>query len=304
MGCEICHNFHLSIPVYFSILSFIEILFIYLAFKDRKVILAYSILALFFTGIGISGFNNIIRQAIAFCIFVYALTLIEKKQLIGYCMCILLAFSFHFSAIILLPVYFLFNKGQSYFQKREIQIIILFCCYVISWLNIGDIVSPTIKYFSMILDYDGYFNTHYIEARSKSIFDIIIFILNLLLVYYYPKVKSYYRDRLFDIIYILFWASVCLGYLLNDISIVWRILAYFSYLKFIIWGYYILYFKKEMKYSYKNYICGSFFFCYILSFYCYSVIYRSYKSCSTYATYYQESLYEKQEKMNADYMDW
>lgn len=302
--CEMGHKLHLSVPIYFSILSFLQVLFIYLAFKNRKLVLAYSILALFFTGIGISGFNNIIRQAVAFCIFVYALTLIERKKLLGYCMCMLLAFSFHLSAIILLPVYFLFNRGQNYIQSTKVQIIILLCCYSISWLNLSNLISPTIQYLSMYLDYDGYFNTHYVDARNRSIFDIVIFFMNLLLVFYFSKVKTFYNDRLFDIIYTLFWVSICLGYLLNDISIMWRILAYFSYLKFIIYGYYLYFFKNKLKYSYKNYVCGLLFVYYLLGFYCYSVLYRSYKSCSTYATYYQENLHKKQEKMNADYMGW
>ena len=300
---EFCHKFQLSVPVYFSILSLLQIIFIFLAFKDRKIILSYSILALFFTGIGISGFNNIIRQSIAFCIFLYALTLIEKKKLLSYYVCVLLAFSFHFSAIILMPIYFLFNNGQNYFQKKKVQIIVLTCCYIISWLKLGNVIAPTIQYLSMFLDYDGYFNTHFVESRAKSVFDIVIFLMNLLLVYYYPKVKMFYKDRLFEIIYILFWGSLCLGYILSDIHIVWRILVYFSYLKFIVFGYYFLYFKKTIKYSHKNYICGLIFMYYVLGFYCYSVLLKSYNSCSTYSTYYQTSLYKKQEKMNFDFMN-
>lgn len=301
--CEMGHKLHLSVPIYFSILSFLQVLFIYLAFKNRKLVLAYSILALFFTGIGISGFNNIVRQAVAFCIFVYSLTYIEKRQLLNYCICILLAFSFHLSAIILLPIYFFFNRGQNYFQSTKLQIIILICCYCISWLSIGNIISPHIEYLSMFLDYDGYFNTHFVNAKTRSVFDFVTLIISILLVYFYNDVKKYYNDRLFDIIYILYFASICLGYLLIDIHIVWRILAYFSYLKFIVFGYFLFFFKRTMKYSYKNYFFALFFISYVVGFYSYSILYKSYNTCSSYATYYQTGLYKKQERMNVDYMN-
>ena len=301
--CDICHQLDLSVPAFFSILSFLQILFLYLAFRKKKIVLSYSILALFLTGIGISGFNNIIRQAIAFCIFVYSLTFIERKKILGYCLCILLAFSFHFSAIILFPIYFLFNKGQSYIQSVKLQIIIVLCCYCISWLNIGSIISSKIEYLSMFLNYDGYFNTHFVEAKNRSIFDIVIFIINILLVCYYKVVKQYYNDRLFEIIYTLFYISICLGYVLIDIHIIWRVLVYFSYLKFILFGYYMFFFKKEMKRSWQNYICAIFFWGYVFGFYCYSVLYKSYNSCSIYSTYYQTDLYNKQERMNLDYYE-
>ena len=301
--CDICCNLNQSTPVFFSVLAFIQILFLFLAFKNRKSVWAYSVLALFLTGIEISGFNNIIRQAIAFCIFVYSLTFIEKKQLLNYCLCILFAFSFHISAIILFPIYFFFNKGQSYFQNIKLQFFIILCCYCISWMNIGSILSSRIEYLSMFLNYDGYFNTHFVETKSRSVFDVLVFLMNLLLIYNYPKVKEFYKDRLFEIIYTLFFISICLGYLLIDIHIIWRILAYFSYLKFIVFGYYMFFFKKKIRYSYKNFFCGLFFIAYILSFYCYSVLYKAYNSCSIYSTYYQTDLYKIQERMNIDFMN-
>lgn len=300
--CDVCSRYNLPVSAYFSILSFLQILFIYLAFKNRKVILAYSVLALFLTGIGVSGFNNIIRQAIAFCIFIYSLTLIEKKQLLYYFLCILLAFSFHLSAIILLPIYFLFYKGQNYFHNTKLQMFILLCCFLVSWINIGSIISIYVEYISMILNYHGYFNTHFVDAKERSTFTIVLFFVNIFVVYFYPRVKLYYKDRFFEIVFTLFYMSICLGYLLNDIHILWRVLVYFSYLKFIVFGYYLIFFKNKMKTSCKYYISAVFFISYLLGFYCYSVLYKSYNSCSTYSTYYQVDLYKRQETMNLDYM--
>ena len=301
--CDLCTRLGLSLPIFFSIFSFLQILFIYLAFRERKLVLAYSVLALFFTGIGISGFNNIIRQAVSFCIFVYALTFIEKKQVIYYFLCVLLATLFHLSAVILFPIYFLFNRGQNYFQDNKLQFIILVCCYVVSWLGIGNLISSYVEYFASFLGYDGYFMTHFVDAKGRSAFDIVVFFVNLLLVYYYPKVVGFYEDRFFKIIYILYFVSTCLGYLFVDIAIVWRILCYFSYMRFIVYGYYLLFFIKTIKYSYLNFFCSLFFIFYLFGFYCYSTLYRSYNSCSTYATYFQKELYIRQEGMNYDYMN-
>lgn len=301
--CDLCTRLGLSLPIFFSIFSFLQILFIYLAFRERKLVLAYSVLALFFTGIGISGFNNIIRQAVSFCIFVYALTFIEKKQVIYYFLCVLLATLFHLSAVILFPIYFLFNRGQNYFQDTKLQFIILVCCYVVSWLGIGNLISSYVEYFASFLGYDGYFMTHFVDAKGRSAFDILSLVIWLLIVYNFSKVSIYFNDRLFDIVYTLFFISTCLGYLLIDIHIVWRILCYFTYLKFIVFGYYLLYFVHTMKYSYKNFFCSLFFICYLVVFYSYSILYRSDNTCSTYSTYYQDDLYIRQENMNYDYMN-
>ena len=155
----------------------------------------------------------------------------------------------------------------------------------------------------MFLDYDGYFNTHFVNAKTRSVFDFVTLIISILLVYFYNDVKKYYNDRLFEIIYTLYFASICLGYLLIDIHIVWRILAYFSYLKFIVFGHFLFFFKRTMKYSYKNYFFALFFISYVVGFYSYSILYKSYNTCSSYATYYQTELYKKQERMNVDYMN-
>ena len=54
-----CHKLHLNPPCFFGLLAFLQIFFVYLAFRDRKIILAYSILALIFTGVGLFGWNNV-----------------------------------------------------------------------------------------------------------------------------------------------------------------------------------------------------------------------------------------------------
>lgn len=54
--------------------------------------------------------DNPMRNLIAVAIFLYASRYIINRCFIKYFICICLAFSFHFSAIIFLPLYFLFSK--------------------------------------------------------------------------------------------------------------------------------------------------------------------------------------------------
>lgn len=86
--------------------------------------------------------NNGIRQGVALSIFLYSIRFIENKKFGKYLICILLAASFHFSALILIGVYFVRN--------------IRFSCY--TWLFL--------LFFSFFLQYTGILRHVFITAIS------------------------------------------------------------------------------------------------------------------------------------------
>ena len=147
-----CDKFLLSPVFIFVVFSFLDIYFIYLAFKERKIVLAYSILMFIFLGVGIWSFMNTIRQGVAICIFLYSLLFICNKKFIYYCIFTLCAFFFHRSALILLPLYFLFYSGQVYCKNRIFQFVLLSFSACFSMLGVGQYLSNFFDGIILFLD--------------------------------------------------------------------------------------------------------------------------------------------------------
>ena len=118
---ELFNRFDFHYSAYFSFLALINISFFVLAFKRDAFILPLLIFFLFTNGDWLFWMNGI-RQAIAMCIWIYALNFIEKKKFWWYLVWCLIAIGFHTSAIILIPLYQILKKGKRLFQKYQITI--------------------------------------------------------------------------------------------------------------------------------------------------------------------------------------
>lgn len=89
----------------FCIASLISYYFIFKALCYRNL-LKWGCFFVFTLGILIF-LNDVIRQGVALSIFIYSLRFIEEKKFGKYVVYIALAVTFHFSAIVLIPVYFI-----------------------------------------------------------------------------------------------------------------------------------------------------------------------------------------------------
>ena len=99
---------------YFSFLAFLQIFFLFYTFKrNEERVLPFLVLTLILGGVYLSYMNGI-RQQLAFCIFVFSLEFIFKRKPIKHYLLILLAFMFHSSALLLLPIYFLFQLKKKF----------------------------------------------------------------------------------------------------------------------------------------------------------------------------------------------
>ncbi len=107
--CDVI-SFFSSDPIWFFVASSTLILgLIFLAIKENSMnpglSLAYFIGTLYY----FSSFN-IIRQFIAISICFYSINFLKNKKIIHYSIVILIAFLFHKSAIMMLPLYFVLNR--------------------------------------------------------------------------------------------------------------------------------------------------------------------------------------------------
>ena len=85
----------------------------------RNSLKMYSpyVLTCIFLYFGFVFFNmemNLIRQGLALNIFLFSLQYVRKRHVVNYMICGLLAFLMHWSAIILLPMYFVIDRHYSF----------------------------------------------------------------------------------------------------------------------------------------------------------------------------------------------
>ena len=293
-----CSNLNLSKGWLFFILSFLQIFVLSIAINKRGNVAPYIYLFFIILGVGIQSYNNIIRQAIAFSIFVVAIDSIVEKRMIKYLILITLATFFHKSAILLYPVYFLFVKSDNYFKDIKIQLVLLCCSYILFFVNIFDVVVGYFDFFIVFLGYDNYLDSDFLLVdKSFSINNIFIILFQIVIILCSSKVKEYYNDRYLNIVYDLFFVALCLSNIFRGSESITRILVYFSLLNFIVCGYYLNYFIKNYLSSYMTAISYFYFVFYLCVTFSYFVLYKSYDNCTRYATIFQTELYDEQEMM-------
>lgn len=86
---------------------------------------AVSYLLFFFSGLfGLLGLNQI-RQFVAVMLVFYAYDYIENKKLLKYLICVFFAYTFHFSAIVMIPFYWILTKKWKLSVYAIVSIVLL-----------------------------------------------------------------------------------------------------------------------------------------------------------------------------------
>lgn len=97
-------------PFFFQFIwTFIDVILLYVILKretGKYFLLAFAFLIPFFEGVQMNLFRNIK----AILIFFWAIKYIREKQMIKYLLAILLAMTFHLTAVLYIPFYFFVNK--------------------------------------------------------------------------------------------------------------------------------------------------------------------------------------------------
>jgi hypothetical protein len=192
-------NIHFSI--YFGLLAFLQLFFVYYAFKNDRYILIFLGLIIVFGGQYHLWMNGI-RQSIAACIFVFSIQFIVSKSFIRYFATILLAVSFHKSALILIILYFIPNK--NYFKNRIITILLLISSIIIGLLS--SVWLQKINSFDRIISIIGYDNyasklDYFIsEMRIEMGFGprrILTNLINIIHIIYFQQIYNIRKDKKF-----------------------------------------------------------------------------------------------------------
>lgn len=243
---------------YFGFLAFLQIFFIYRAFKDEKYLYPFLGIIIIF-GPEYLNWMNGIRQMLVATVFIWSIQFIQKRQLLKYVAVIIISSLFHKSAMILLVLYFFPQK--DYFKKRNYTFILVGTTLILGNMNLW---ISSFKEVSNIISYLGY--DWYSENLESLIDDnqiriigprrLSIIFIALVLIWFSPRLKIRFRNTYF----LTYYNLTILGFLLynllsNTHHVFLRPLTYLTIFSIPTTAYLLVYLQESLK---KNYLIFTF----------------------------------------------
>lgn len=212
---KIIFNLTGDYKILFFVTAFIILGFIYKAIWDNSDNKMQSVLLIF---IGQSYFYsmNLVRQAIAMAIILWSFKFLKNKKYFKALICILLASSFHVSALLMIPILLISTCDIKSTTKVVIIMLLIIC---------KPIISNIIEYLMGFTKYNWYFQKGLFTeniAITLVIQNLIIFLLDI----YYQKI---YKDKVSKELKILSninFIGICMMSLSTYVPLIYRIIRY------------------------------------------------------------------------------
>ena len=275
--------FKLAYPCLFITLAFIHINCLYRFLLEHRKILFWGIL-LFFVGGPFISTLNIMRQATAFLFFILSIKYIKQHDWKRYIIMILIAYGFHSSSIILLPLYFV-NRIDKRFVSYKFSLAFLFLISIF----IGKYVMGFLLdlFFSNVssLQYSRYEEVVSDSNLSYGLGFLVIKLVDFLLIFFASKLSNYNKNKEFDII----WWIYFIGVLVFNLGLSNELVIRFSYcmvsLRFIVLAYLCNYaYNKVQSHIYITLTTSVIILLNFLLFY--SAIAKSHSGCSPFEFFF------------------
>lgn len=288
----ICHWLNAPVYIFFSIIAFIQIVVLYKAFKDEGNILVYIYATLLLTGICVYSFMNILRHEIAFCIFIYSLKYIKDNKLTKYWICCLFALTFHHSAVLLFPLYFIWIRRKGILNKPIIELCAVIACFILLFVTSWQEFLHLFDNIIVLLGYEDYIDiADNMEVNSKiGITRILNLLVNCIIILNSKQIKEYFKSDLLNIIYDLYVVGICLGYVFLSSMMIQRIIVYFSHTQFIMLAYTLCYLYETRKQKASQLLKYAIVVLYIFTSYS-SFLYHCKDNTGAYVSYFQTDLH-------------
>lgn len=282
-------KFNIHFSIFFAFVAFLQMFFVFKAFKKNKEILPYIVLGLF--GGGILSWQNGLRQIIAVTIFIYAIQYITNKDWKRYYLCVLLAFLFHKSAILLVIIYpiFVVRWHEIKFSLLMQNIAVLTSVAIGEFIDkIMQVVLSQLGSLLILMRYEGYEDSDIMVDSTRGLGYFSKLIMVLVVVNFSNKIKEYYKDTPYSIFYTLFF----LGYIFSNLVIGSVVLQrpnyYFSGLYFIVIAFTLAYLQQNKRNSINRLLYAGLII--MLIFFSFSLVTRGEISTSRYFFFWQESI--------------
>ena len=251
---SICASLNLHFSIFMGFWAGLQLFFIYYSMRRDKYLL--PLIALFIVlGPTFLSWTNGLRQTVVICIFTFLIEYIVTQRLWKYVAGILICSCIHKSAIILLPFYFIFQK-PLYPKSRLLNISIVIVCTVVGMTPSWIYMMNGLKDILAFVDYEDYANQlEFITENANQAMAwgparIGLYVLDLLAIWFYPKIKEKYRlDNRFNIYFCAFlFGTFFFNLFANTSHIFLRPIAYFRDFRLIIVPVCLYYLLKERRY--------------------------------------------------------
>ena len=244
---KFCHKCGLGFNAFFLIIAYVQISLLYSSFHQDKRVALFLPIALIMTGVGITGFMNNIRQTIVFCMFVYSIRFIAQKQWYWFLCFIILGYCIHNSAIILLPIYFIWGYRNSYFNNVKVQIVLFILMIIISpFIELTNLLKPFTDIIALMGYYSYLVKEETVATSAFSLGGLLVFMVNFLIIRFSNKMKEFYNNKEFNIIYDFCFIGMLLELIFGGNMILNRMIYYFT-------GFRVLVIAYMLYYLYKNF---------------------------------------------------
>lgn len=298
----LCHLFQLPTYMLFVCFAAIQITFLYLALKEERGILPYVYLAFILSGIAIQGFCNVMRQDVAFCIFLFALRYAKSDEIIKYFLLCALAVCFHKSAFILFPLCFIWIRRNSLFSNQLVQCVLFLACVFLPFLNPVEYILSVLNDLIAAMGYEDYIDTALDLTTNSKLGPtrLMMIVTNIIIILNSKNIKSFYENTLVNKIYDLFFIGICCYFLFLGNMMFGRITLYFTNVAFIMYGY-SLHYLLQLKTG-KNIISIGIISLMLMVSYS-SLLFNCTKNTDAYVSYFQEDLHAVKDSQRKTMLD-
>ena len=227
-------NLGLDVSFVFLIMAILSSIFIFKSFDNNNDIktLPTSLLIVVF---GFLFLSNGVRQGLAVSIFFFAYRFIKNRQFLYYICCIAFACLFHYSAILLIPIYF--------FTTKSYPIWLYLSVFTVSLLSIFLFNSSFLMKLNFISYINRYENNSLLTETTLSAGNILILLFNLF-AFIFSLYKRTYKAN--PIIFNLFFIYIILTNTQMAVALLTRLSIYFLWFSYA-W-------LPIMYYQYKNFM--------------------------------------------------
>ena len=195
-----------SVRVYFGAYAAITLCVFYIATKEQKKEDIALPMFLFYFGAFVNSFN-IMRQTVAVVLIAFSFQYVFKRDFLKFMLCVLVAATFHLSALVVTVVYFLWTKNKK--MLSGILLLVILAGVAALAINLDKFLgnfSESEFESASLQRYVGY-TTNDVEAKNRD-FYLNLLISAILMVHYSRLVKVDNRNALY--IY-LFFVGTALG---------------------------------------------------------------------------------------------
>lgn len=248
----------LTFPFLFISIAFLQIFFIYKWASLNKFLLPW-IIYFYFSTLYLFESMNIMRQALAFSIILFSINYIYKSEKIKFILIILLASSFHKSAIFFLPFYFFITI--DWIKNKYIRMLLLILSFIFSTIVFEEFFDKFVL-FSILINQEGYarLNSDLFLEKSTTTYNFAVYfllIIDIIIISYSDKLKKVFKQYKFISYFNLFFIGSILSSAISSTNsiLLYRIGFYFTSFRIVILSF-LCYYLFSISNTFLNKFLG------------------------------------------------